>query len=47
MKVGDDVVTSKADIADALADTFADKSSSSNYLTAFQKLKKYYRKNKV
>ena len=36
LNVGDDVVTSKADIADALADTFAEKSSS-NYSTAFQK----------
>ena len=33
LNVGDDVVTSKADIADVLADTFAEKSSSSNYLT--------------
>ena len=31
LNVGDDVVTSKADIADVLADTFAKKSSSSNY----------------
>ena len=39
MNVSDDVVTSKADIADALADTFAKKSSSSNYSTSFQKFK--------
>ena len=37
LNVGDDVVTSKTDIADALADTFAEKSSSSNYSAAFQK----------
>ena len=37
LNVGDDVVTSKADIADVLADTFAEKSSSCNYSTAFQK----------
>ena len=30
MKIGNDVITSTADIADVLADTFADKSSSSN-----------------
>ena len=39
MNVGDDVVTSKADIADVLADTFAKKSSSSNYSTSFKKFK--------
>ena len=39
MKIGNDVITSTADIADVLADTFADKSSSSNYSTAFQKFK--------
>ena len=32
-----DVVTSKVDIAEVLADTFAEKSSSSNYSTTFQK----------
>ena len=37
LNVGDDVVTSKADIADILADTFAEKSSSSNYSTTFPK----------
>ena len=38
LNVGDDV-TSKADIAHVLADTFKEKSSSSNYSTSFQKLK--------
>ena len=37
LNVGDDDVTSKADIADVLAGTFSEKSSSSNYSTAFQK----------
>ena len=37
LNVGDGVVTSKTDIADTLADTFAEKSSSSNYSAAFQK----------
>ena len=37
LNVGDNVVTSKADIAYVLADTFAKKSSSSNYLTSFKK----------
>ena len=46
LNVGDDVVTSKADIADALADTFAEKSSSSNYLTTFQKFQSTKEKNK-
>ena len=36
LNVGNDVVTSKADIADVLADTFAVKSSSSNYSTHFR-----------
>ena len=40
LNVGDVVVTSKADIADFLADTFAEKSSSSNYSTAFRKFQK-------
>ena len=39
LNVGGDDVTSKADIADVLAGTFAKKSSSSNYSTAFQKFK--------
>ena len=42
-----DVVTCKADIADALADTFAEKFSSSNYLTSFQRLKITKEKTKV
>ena len=33
LNAGDDVVASKTDIADVLADTFAAKSSSSNYKT--------------
>ena len=37
LNVGNDVVTSKADIADVLVDTFAEKSSSSNYSTDFRK----------
>ena len=45
MKVGDDI-TSKADSADVLADTFADKSSSSNYSTAFQEFKNTKEKEK-
>ena len=47
MNVGDDVVTSKADIADVLADTFAKKSSSSNYSTSFQKFKDTKEKTKL
>ena len=39
LNVSDEVVTSKADIADVLADTFKEKSSSSNYSTSFQKFK--------
>ena len=41
---GDDVVTSKANIADVLADTYAEKSSSANYSTAFRKLKNLKKK---
>ena len=37
LNIGDDVVTSKADIADVFADTFAEKSPSSNYSTDFRK----------
>ena len=36
LNVGDDVVTFKADTADVLVDSFAEKSSPSNYSTAFQ-----------
>ena len=36
LNVGDDVLASKADIADVLADTFAEKASSSNYSASFQ-----------
>ena len=42
MKVENDVITS-----DVLADTFADKSSSSNYSTAFQKFKNSKEKTKL
>ena len=42
----DDVVT-KADITDALADTFAEKSSSSNYSAAFQKFQSTKEKTKL
>ena len=37
LHVDDDVVTSKADIADVLTDTFAENSSYSNYSTSFHK----------
>ena len=47
LNVGDDVVTSKTDIADALADTFAEKSSSSNYSAAFQKFQNTKEKTKL
>ena len=47
LNVGDDVVTSKADIADVLADTFAEKSSSLNYSTSFQKFKDTKEKTKL
>ena len=47
LNVGDDVVTSKADISDVLADTFAEKSSSSNYSTSFQKCKNTKEKTKL
>ena len=47
LNVGHDVVTSKADIADVLADTFAEKSSSSNYSTSFQKFKNTKGKTKL
>ena len=40
LNVGDDVVTSKPDIADALANTFAEKSSSSNYSAEISKQKR-------
>ena len=46
LNVRDDV-TSKADIADALADTFAEKSSSCNYSTAFQKFQNSKEKIKL
>ena len=46
MNIGDDVVTSKADITDFLADTFA-KKSSSNYSTSFQKFKDRKEKTKL
>ena len=45
--LGDDVITSKADIADVLAHTFAEKSSSSNYSTAFHKFKNIKEKTKL
>ena len=47
MNVGDDVITSKADIADVLDDTFPEKSSSSNYSTSFQKFKDTKEKTKL
>ena len=47
LNVGDDIVTSKVDIADALADTFAEKSSSSNYSTTFQKFQITKEKPKI
>ena len=47
LNVGDNVVTSKADMADALADTFAEKSSSSNYAAAFQKFQSTKEKTKL
>ena len=47
LNVGDEVVTSKADIADVLADTFAEKSSSCNYSTAFQKFQNFKEKIKL
>ena len=47
LNVGDDVVTSKTDIADAVADTFAEKSSSSNYSAAFQKIQNTKEKTKL
>ena len=47
LNVGDDVVSSKVDVADVLADTFAEKSSSSNYSTSFQKLKNTHKKKKT
>ena len=43
----DDVITSKPDIADVLADTFAEKSSSCNYSTAFQKFQNSKEKIKL
>ena len=46
LNVGDDV-TSKTDIADALANTFAEKSSSSNYSAAFQKFQNTKEKTKL
>ena len=47
LNVGDGVVTSKTDIADTLADTFAEKSSSSNYSAAFQKFQSTKEKTKL
>ena len=47
LNVGDDVVTSKADIADVLADTFAEKSFSSNYSTSFQKFQNTIEKTRL
>ena len=47
LNVGDDTVTSKADIADILANTFAEKSSSSNYSTSFQKFQNTKEKAKL
>ena len=47
LNVGDDVVTSKADIADVLAETFAEKTSSSNYSTSFKKFKNTQEKTKL
>ena len=47
LNVGNDVVTSKTDIADALADIFAEKSSSSNYSEAFQKFQNTKEKTKL
>ena len=47
LNVGDDVVTSKTDIADVLANTFAEKSSSSNYSTTFQKFQNSKEKIKL
>ena len=47
LHVGYDVVTSKADIADVLAGTFAEKSSSSNHSTAFQKFQNSKEKIKL
>ena len=38
---------SKADIADVLAATFAEKSSSANYSTAFQKFQNFKEKTKL
>ena len=46
LNVGDDV-TFKADIADVPADTFKEKSSSSNYSTSFQKFKNTKEKTKL
>ena len=47
LNVGDDVITTKTDITDALADTFAEKSSSSNYSAAFQKFQNAKEKTKL
>ena len=47
LNVGDDVVTCKTDIADALADTFVEKSSSSTYSAAFQKFQSTKEKTKL
>ena len=47
LNVGHDFVSSKADIADVLADTFAEKSCSSNYSTSFQKFKNTKGKTKL
>ena len=47
LNVSDEVVTSKANIADVLADTFKEKSSSSNYSTSFQKFKNTKEKTRL
>ena len=47
LNVSDDVATSKTDIADVLADSFAEKSSSSNYSASFQKFQSTKEKYKA
>ena len=47
LNVSDEFVTSKANIADVLADTFKEKSSSSNYSTSFQKFKNTKEKTRL
>ena len=46
LNVGDNVVTSNSDIADTLADTFAEKSSSSKSSASFQRFKSTKEKTK-